>query len=122
MFTSPGLGKSTPNGRHAPVVDLLTLSEKSATFLPDRWGVAGLPRPIMGSHSLYDADGNPIRLLNTDQAAAYINCSPAMLREWRRRKECRGPRYFRHRSLVRYRIEDLDRWVFLGIEDPEASR
>jgi hypothetical protein len=49
------------------------------------------------------------RVLDTHAAAAYIGCSAAALRLWKR--QGRGPRFYRAGRLVRYRKEDLDTWV-----------
>ena len=71
------------------------------------------------NHSLYDADGNPVDMLSTDQAAAFLGISVHTLRVWRRSKDRRGPRYFKRGNLVRYRREDLRRFVDQAIVDPQ---
>ena len=48
--------------------------------------------------------------LNTEQASAYIGSTPATLKNWRATGQ--GPRYHVVQSrLVRYHVEDLDRFV-----------
>jgi predicted DNA-binding transcriptional regulator AlpA len=48
-------------------------------------------------------------LLNTEQAAAFVDLSVSTLEAWR--KVNRGPRYLRVGRKVRYRISDLEAWV-----------
>jgi hypothetical protein len=68
---------------------------------------------------LFNADGEPVGMLSSAEAAAYLGVSIHTLRKWRRRSNPQGPRYFRRNSLVRYRREDLDRFVNLRSVDPE---
>lgn len=49
-------------------------------------------------------------LLTTEQAAAFLNCSPQTLNEWRR-ISCMGPRFIRRGRYVRYRVKDLERFL-----------
>jgi len=42
-------------------------------------------------------------------AAAYLGCSVAALRRWKRLGN--GPCYYTCGKLVRYRREDLDKWI-----------
>jgi Helix-turn-helix domain len=46
----------------------------------------------------------------TKDAAEYVGCSEGHLRNLRYRGE--GPRYVKKGGLVRYRIADLDAWLF----------
>ena len=49
-------------------------------------------------------------LLTEQQAAEYLNVSPATLRDWRYRGD--GPRHVRYSArCVRYALADLDAWV-----------
>ncbi len=50
-----------------------------------------------------------IALMNIKSAARYLGCSVSLLRLWKR-NGC-GPRFFQHRGVVRYRPEDLDRFI-----------
>ena len=49
------------------------------------------------------------RLLNSQEAAEYLSISHAALRKMR----CVGqsPEYIRFMGNIRYRIEDLDKWI-----------
>ena len=42
-------------------------------------------------------------------AAAYIGCSAAALRQWKRAGK--GPSYYKVGKLIRYRQQDLDSWL-----------
>lgn len=54
---------------------------------------------------------------DTNEAAAYLGCSPAALRLWR--SQGRGPRFNRlERKLIRYRRSELDRWVEKQSREP----
>jgi excisionase family DNA binding protein len=47
--------------------------------------------------------------MTTNEAGAYVGCSAAALRHWR--KTGRGPRFYRAGRLIRYKHEDLDAWI-----------
>ena len=49
------------------------------------------------------------KLLTTDQTAEILDVHPATLAAWR--SEGRGPRYLKIERNVRYRSEDLERWL-----------
>ncbi|EIC19839.1 helix-turn-helix domain-containing protein [Thiorhodovibrio frisius] len=49
-------------------------------------------------------------LLDTKQAAAYLNISPSTLETWRVRKTCIIP-YLKLGKSVRYRKQDLDSYI-----------
>jgi len=51
--------------------------------------------------------GSP--LLTTKQAAYYLGISTRTLQKMR--TDGRGPRYCKHGSYVRYRIDDLEAWL-----------
>ena len=51
----------------------------------------------------------PMRLLTESEAAELLHLSPSTLKKWRR--TCRGPRYHRLGSAVRYKVEDLDAFI-----------
>jgi len=53
-------------------------------------------------------------------AAAYIGCSAAALRQWKRVGN--GPRYYKIGKLVRYRKSDLDVWLEERLVDPNPSK
>lgn len=49
-------------------------------------------------------------MMNTQEAAQYLTLSPRTLEAYRLRKK--GPRYVRiSRNTVRYKKEDLDKWL-----------
>jgi len=48
--------------------------------------------------------------LNTQEAAAIIDCSASLLVLWRRQK-CGPPFYRAGRRLIRYRLSDLNSWL-----------
>lgn len=48
-------------------------------------------------------------LLNEIEVAKHLQVSEACVRRWR--LERRGPRYLKIGSLVRYRPEDIQRWL-----------
>jgi predicted DNA-binding transcriptional regulator AlpA len=51
------------------------------------------------------------KLLNTSDAAAYLGISRGTLEHWRTETPPRGPNHVRLGFQVRYRPEDLDRWL-----------
>lgn len=57
--------------------------------------------------------------ITTGQAAEYLGCSSATLRRWRR--GLFGPRFFRAGRLIRYRYQDLDKWIAAHSEPPDGS-
>ena len=76
---------------------------------------------------LYDENGKPVSSLTTEQAAQYLGVSAHTLRRWRRVKQTDGrrrlgPPYCRIHGAIRYRLEDLRRWQFVHLVDPEATR
>lgn len=52
----------------------------------------------------------PGSLLNTEQAAAFLNLSPTTLTTWRVRRSD-GPPFVRIGRAVRYRLNDLQLWL-----------
>ena len=52
----------------------------------------------------------PNALLNTEQAATFLNLSPTTLTTWRVRRSD-GPPYVRIGRAVRYRLDDLQSWL-----------
>lgn len=50
-----------------------------------------------------------IQLLSTPQAATRIGVRPATMRTWR--SQGRGPKWVSAGRLVRYDIQDIDRWI-----------
>jgi hypothetical protein len=61
----------------------------------------------------------PHTVIAEPDAASYIGYSLAALRLWRR--QGRGPVYIRHGRSIRYRVEDLDRWVSAHLVQPLQS-
>jgi Helix-turn-helix domain len=59
------------------------------------------------------------RLLDTEAASALLGCSPAALAKFR--TERRGPAYVRVGKLIRYRRQDLVRWVRSQRVSPERA-
>jgi hypothetical protein len=69
------------------------------------------------------------RLLNVEQASAYLNIPVNTLNAWRGRGK--GPAFLRvnkadgrsgrvpNRNLIRYPIENLDAWINANVEVPE---
>lgn len=53
---------------------------------------------------------------DTNEAAAYLGCSPAALRLWR--SQGRGAKYFRAGRLIRYRKAELDKWIEKNSREP----
>lgn len=51
----------------------------------------------------------PKRVITEREAAAFTGVSQAALRLWRR--ESRGPAYVRFGRAIRYRVDDLDRFL-----------
>lgn len=64
------------------------------------------PAPLLGA-LLQRSSGN---LLTTQEAAAYLNCKPQTLCNWRITKRVSLP-FTRIGRLCRYRIEDLDAFI-----------
>ena len=66
------------------------------------------------------------RLLTEKEAAVYLTVSVAFLRQSRMRnpppKSTPGPVFYKFRKLVRYAIEDLDRWLAEHRIDPTLPR
>jgi len=58
----------------------------------------------------------PINLLTECDVSERLHVSVASLRRWR--LENRGPRFIKVGSLVRYRPEDLERWL---LEQPTGG-
>ena len=66
--------------------------------------------------------------ITTGEAALYLGCSPAALRAWRRSGS--GPQFFRAGRLIRYRVQDLDKWIAMhlhpasspGVPEAETTR
>lgn len=51
----------------------------------------------------------PQQLLTESEAAELLHLSPTTLKKWRRTRS--GPTYYRLGSAVRYKREDLDRFI-----------
>jgi hypothetical protein len=47
--------------------------------------------------------------MTTAQTAAYLNCSPLSLNDWRCKRI--GPPYVRAQGCIRYRLTDVQRWL-----------
>jgi len=64
---------------------------------------------------------NPIsnHLYNEHQAAAWLQVSLSTVRRWR--KNGTGPRFFRFGALIRYRLEDLQKFVDTNLNLPEVA-
>jgi excisionase family DNA binding protein len=58
-------------------------------------------------------------LLTPKETAKVLKVTPAALSRFRR--EGRGPAFTRVGKLVRYRCEDLDRWLSEQITTPQAQ-
>jgi predicted DNA-binding transcriptional regulator AlpA len=58
-------------------------------------------------------------MLTTEQVAEMLDLSPATLTSWRSRG--RGPRFVKVGHLVRYLLEDIQRWLQERTVDPKAS-
>ena len=56
------------------------------------------------------------RILNIDQAAAYLSIPKATLYTWRTRRAGFGPRAVKIGGCLRYRRSDLDAWVAEHVE------
>jgi hypothetical protein len=50
-----------------------------------------------------------IPLLTTEVAARFLQLHPVTLRRWR--QSGAGPRYFKEGDVIRYRQQDIDRYV-----------
>lgn len=61
---------------------------------------------------------NP-ELLSDPEAAAYIGMSVSWLRNGRSQQRPNMPRYLKTSNRVRYRREDLDRWLASQVVEPE---
>lgn len=48
-------------------------------------------------------------LMTQEQAAEFLNVSTVSLWRWRKKKV--GPRYVKFDSFIRYRMEDLEKWL-----------
>lgn len=60
------------------------------------------------------------QLLTPDQVAAYLGLSAETLAQWRSQR--RGPRYVKvARQVVRYRGEDVDKWVLEQMVETSAN-
>jgi predicted DNA-binding transcriptional regulator AlpA len=59
------------------------------------------------------------RILNIDQAAAYLTISKATLYTWRTRRPGFGPRAVKAGGALRYRRSDLDAWLDAHTEGAE---
>ena len=57
-------------------------------------------------------------LLDDNLAAQYLNMSPGYIRTLRSKGE--GPKYYKIGKSIRFRKEDLDKWVFEHKCDPAA--
>lgn len=57
--------------------------------------------------------------LTTEEAAAWIGCSPALLRVWRRVGN--GPSFYRVGRLVRYREVDVETWISVHREGGDSE-
>lgn len=55
-------------------------------------------------------------IFNTNEAAAYLRVSAAVVRLWR--TQGRGATYFRAGRLIRYRKSELDRWIARQSREP----
>jgi hypothetical protein len=54
-------------------------------------------------------------------AAAFLGTTPSVLMSWRSQR--RGPRFYGSRAFVRYRLEDLDRWMATRADEvPEFEK
>jgi len=51
----------------------------------------------------------PDSLMTENEVAKYLKVSVASIRRWRLVQ--RGPKFFKFGSLVRYRREDVERWI-----------
>lgn len=51
-------------------------------------------------------------LMNTNQAAQYLNVTAQRLRQWR--YEGKGPNFVKMSGLVRYHQDDLDNYIALS--------
>ncbi|MCL6424352.1 helix-turn-helix domain-containing protein [Brachybacterium sp. JHP9] len=62
--------------------------------------------------------------IDTETAAELIGVAPKTLRSWR--SAARGPRFIREGRIVRYREQDIERWlesrVVGTLEDPVKRR
>lgn len=58
--------------------------------------------------------------LTTHEAAALLRVSEHTLRSWRASRA--GPRFIKIGGTVRYRRDDLDEYIELGVVEPENRR
>jgi excisionase family DNA binding protein len=63
---------------------------------------------------------SPTRVLTEREVADRLGLSVATLRAWRLRRK--GPRYVRFGRAVRYRVEDIDRFVEASVVDSAVER
>jgi excisionase family DNA binding protein len=65
-------------------------------------------------------EGAVERLLTTNDVATYLQLSPKTLRNWR--SSGKGPPFLRFGcGLVRYRLEDVEKWLLLQLHRTEPQ-
>ena len=60
-----------------------------------------------------------VGLIRTEDAAELLGLSPATLHHWRSRGE--GPQFVKLGGAVRYRPEDLEKWIASRTVKPEQE-
>jgi hypothetical protein len=66
------------------------------------------PHPAQGLN-LSGSGCAPDALMTTAQCAAYLNCSPLSLNDWRCKKI--GPPYVRAQGCIRYLLSAVQAWI-----------
>jgi hypothetical protein len=79
------------------------------------------PQFIMTAFKALDPPVSPAgALLTSDQAAAVLAIAPKTLKNWRTAKRITQPAFCRIGGAVRYRREDLDRFILGSVQENVA--